>query len=68
MMTLIIAAAVAAQPPVVPMSPPAEQAPMMQMGDHPDGQHASKDECCCKDMMAMMHGDHGPEHKGHSDH
>ena len=54
MMTLIIAAAAAAQP--VP-------APAMQMGGHPAEQ--AKEKCCCKDM-AKKGEDHGAAHKQHS--
>jgi hypothetical protein len=53
MMTLMIAAAVAAQPapPANPhgqMSPMQGQQQMAEMGE----------KCCCKEMMGKMHSDH----------
>jgi hypothetical protein len=65
MMTLMIAAAVAAQP-APPANPHGQMSPMQ-------GQQMAqmKDDCCCKEMMEKMHSgqdmnrmqDH-PEHGG----
>lgn len=68
MMTLIAAALVAAQPAAVPADAP-QHAPMMQMGaqqgHEQDGQMADMKDCCCKDMMAKMHGGHPAAHEDH---
>jgi hypothetical protein len=63
MMTLIVAAAAAAQTPASVPPAPAQSAPM-QMGDHSAGQHAMKEKCCCDDM-AKDEG-HAAEHSGHA--
>jgi hypothetical protein len=72
MMTLIAAALVAAQPAAVPASPPAQPAPMMSMADQEGqqehGRMADMKNCCCKDMMAKMHGSHPAAHDKHSSH
>lgn len=65
MMTMLIAAAVAAQP-VQPANPHGQMTPAQQQ------QQAAKDCCkdCCKDM-ADKQGGHGSErggHAGHGDH
>lgn len=68
MMTMIMAAALAAQPANAPASPPAHHDSMMQMDkQHREhGQMAEMKECCCKDMMAKMHEGHNAKHDGHS--
>jgi hypothetical protein len=63
MITLIVAAAAVAQAPASTAPAPAQPAPMMQMGDHPAGQHAMKEKCCCDDM-AKDEG-HAAQHSGH---
>lgn len=66
MMTLIAAAAVAASQPAAPVAldAHADHASMMQTGDGPGGQHATKEECCC--CEDMDHESHGSRHRGHS--
>jgi hypothetical protein len=71
MITLIAAAALAAQAPVVPANPPADahaQHAQMQMSGQ--SEHQGMDCCkdCCKDMMAKMHEGHGSEHSDHAAH
>ena len=69
MMTLIVAAAVAAaQPAIVPANPTLEPRPTMNMGGSQEqhGQMAEMKDCCCKDMMSKMHGGHSAAHKGRS--
>ena len=72
MMTLILAAAAAAQPATAPANPPAQPAPMMQMqmhqqqGHEQHGQMADMETCCCHDMMAKMQEQHSSAHEGHS--
>jgi hypothetical protein len=65
MITLIAAAALAAQAPVPPAQPKAAHEHNMQMGQ--TGEHKGMDCCkdCCKDM-AKEHEQHGSEHQGHS--
>lgn len=61
MMTVIAAAALAAQPAPAPANPPSQHEPMMQMGQM-QGQHgqmADMKDCCCKDMA---------KHEGHAEH
>jgi hypothetical protein len=62
MMTLLMAAAVAAQ-----AAPPSDARDQMAGAEH--AQHeAMKKECCCKDMAEGAHDKHAPEaqHQGHS--
>ncbi len=65
MMTLMIAAALAAQAPAAPDA----HAQHMQTGQTGEHQDCCKDGCkaCCKDMDSK-HSDHAGEHDGHSAH
>ena len=68
MMTLTIAAALAAQAPAAPVpatDPMAQHHMSMQMGK--TAEHKAKDCCkdCCKDMAAK-HDGQGSEHAGHN--
>ena len=67
MMTLMIAAAVAAAQPAVPPSQQAPHDQHMQMGQ--SGEHKDMDCCkdCCRDMAAK-HEVHGSEHSDHGAH
>jgi hypothetical protein len=57
MMTIIAAAALAAQPAApAPAAPGAQHQIPMQMGEHADHMDCCKD--CCKDMEAKMEGHH----------
>ena len=72
MLTLIAAAALAAQP-AVPANangqPTQMQGMEMSQSDHSKmGQMADIKDCCCKDMMAKMHDGHGSEHSEHGAH
>jgi hypothetical protein len=69
MMTLIVAAAVAAQAPAAPApaQPMAQHEMHMQMGEHAD--HKGMDCCkhCCEDMDAKNDG-HGAGEAAHNSH
>jgi hypothetical protein len=69
MMTLIVAAVVAAQPPAAPAptQPVAQHEMHMQMGEHAD--HKGMDCCkhCCEDMDAKNDG-HGAGEGAHNSH
>lgn len=62
MMTLIVAAALAAQPPVAPASQS-----KMQMGEASKHSPMKHMDCCecCKEMMAKMHEGHRAMHSEH---
>jgi hypothetical protein len=66
MMTLMIAAAVAAQP-APPANPHGQMAPMQ--GQQHEGM---KNDCCCKEMMEKMHEgqdmDRMHDHQEHQEH
>lgn len=68
MITLIVAALLAAQPATVPANPPSQPMPTMPMAagqaHEQHGQMAEMKECCCHDMMAKMEG-HGAQPPGH---
>lgn len=74
MISLMIAAAVAAQPAPAMASAPAQPTPMMQMGDQQgnaqQGQMAEMKgmQDCCKDMMSKMHEGHSAGHERHPNH
>lgn len=59
MMTMMIAASLAAAAPPAPAQPMDAHADHMQMSGHEQhpGQKADMKDCCCKDMD-KMHGDH----------
>jgi hypothetical protein len=69
MMTLIVAAVVAAQPPAAPAptQPVAQHEMHMQMGEHAD--HKGMDCCkhCCEDTDAKNDG-HGAGEAAHNSH
>lgn len=62
MMTLIVAAAVAAQP-ALPANPHGQMGSM-----NPQQHEAMMEKCCCKDMGKGEHDMHAPkpQHQGHS--
>lgn len=64
MMTMI-AAAIAASPPSVPMQMPAN-APAMHQQQAQQQMAQMKDDCCCKDMKEKMHS--GQKMDGMQDH
>jgi len=69
MLNMVAAALAAAQP--APSTPPADaHAQHQQMGHQPGamkpGMMAGMKDCCCKDMMARMHGEHA-DHQAQPD-
>jgi hypothetical protein len=72
MLTLLLAAAVAATPPAPTTAPPAQDHSMGQMHDMSGmGKMTAEDmaDChkCCEHMMAMMHGHEGHDMHHHKD-
>ncbi len=64
-MMMMIAASLAAAAPAAPAQPMGAHVQHMPMAGHEQhGQMADMKDCCCKEVMDKMHG----EHAGHEDH
>lgn len=64
MMNLIVAALAATAAPTA-AQPAGAHAQHQQMGHEQGSTEPAKKDCCCKDKMAKMDGEHADQHENH---